>query len=836
MKRKNKKSCNRFDYGGIISQQISDLYKSKIGNGLPGTIEAGLTNNAFKEAKGLVDSAYNFNPVASNNDELLDIYNTYKGLNKVELASDITAKDSFRDLAKNILYETQVGGSTGGSIGGPIGGLIGTLVGVGTGIASAGIQADAMNSNVRMTNSYIDEQNRRQSAANANAANNLATRQKLGFEAGYFRDGGKFPKNPGPFDKDYYYLYQTVAPNMPKNYPDNFKDRVKAQRAIDNYNYDFQRDNNRRALENSKIYRFMDNIDNKYLNNLFIHPRYIHPKNLHPKDTKDIKYFMDNIELSDGGDINYFNNGGTHEQNPYGGIPQGIAPNGLKNVVEEGEVKWESPDGDYIFSNNQRLNKQDIVDNLLPNNLTNKTIAEAAKKVLKESDERPYDYISNNGKEHYLGILRDINEAKRPENSEVNSFKKGGVPDVLNKKQKAMPLGPQYKEIRPSALSIDGENAYKFVGSEAGGIGGYSGIRGKDYDFQHPENIKRTDGQIINGTKSIVDSASLTASTVARSNSSQRNKNVAGNNNTQPTNKENEPANNDRSSIDPKIIAKMDAMLGLPGKDWNGEFNKNKDKFADKAYSGIGKLSESAPTFTVTKSPYQYKGESPKQFGFDANKIGNVFGNISDVVSALAPAIAAAFDNPNYNFVNELRNSFKPVDTPYVSSANYMKYTPVDLDYILNQINRQSVANTRNIMDLSGGNRATAMAGLFGNDLNTQTARGNAMLQADLQNMQNYQNVQKHNTGINEFDINQYTTNARFNAQGLAQARQAAAMLGQQEFDAWKDREYANFSQALNNLQGIKKDRWTNDQIQMLVNSGAIAWDPRTGQYIIKNS
>lgn len=44
-------------------------------------------------------------------------------------------------------------------------------------------------------------------------------------------------------------------------------------------------------------------------------------------------------------------NGGTHEENPYGGVPMGIGANGNMNTVEEGEVKF----GDYIFSNRLSL-------------------------------------------------------------------------------------------------------------------------------------------------------------------------------------------------------------------------------------------------------------------------------------------------------------------------------------------------------------------------------------------------------------------------------------------------------------------------------------------------
>ena len=49
--------------------------------------------------------------------------------------------------------------------------------------------------------------------------------------------------------------------------------------------------------------------------------------------------------------VTLFENGGSHEQNPIGGIPQGVGANGKTNLVEEGETKW----NDYIFSNSFSL-------------------------------------------------------------------------------------------------------------------------------------------------------------------------------------------------------------------------------------------------------------------------------------------------------------------------------------------------------------------------------------------------------------------------------------------------------------------------------------------------
>ena len=55
------------------------------------------------------------------------------------------------------------------------------------------------------------------------------------------------------------------------------------------------------------------------------------------------------VEGASGADelVTLFEGGGTHEENPLGGIPQGMGANGKPNLVEEGETKW----NDYIFSN-----------------------------------------------------------------------------------------------------------------------------------------------------------------------------------------------------------------------------------------------------------------------------------------------------------------------------------------------------------------------------------------------------------------------------------------------------------------------------------------------------
>lgn len=58
----------------------------------------------------------------------------------------------------------------------------------------------------------------------------------------------------------------------------------------------------------------------------------------------------------DSSDLNTFNEGGTHEANPYGGIPFGMGSNGKMNTVEEGEVSVDiDRDTKYIFSNRLKI-------------------------------------------------------------------------------------------------------------------------------------------------------------------------------------------------------------------------------------------------------------------------------------------------------------------------------------------------------------------------------------------------------------------------------------------------------------------------------------------------
>lgn len=104
--------------------------------------------------------------------------------------------------------------------------------------------------------------------------------------------------------------------------------------------------------------------------------------------------------------VNIFK-GPSHTDNPLDGIPQGIAPDGLPNLVEGDEVKW----NDYIFSAKLKARGGYLKDNLLPERYEGKTFAYIAQQLQKESEDRPLNHVSNNTKDTMLGRLMTAQES-----------------------------------------------------------------------------------------------------------------------------------------------------------------------------------------------------------------------------------------------------------------------------------------------------------------------------------------------------------------------------------------------------------------------------------------
>lgn len=104
--------------------------------------------------------------------------------------------------------------------------------------------------------------------------------------------------------------------------------------------------------------------------------------------------------------LNEFNEGGTHEENEFGGIPQGQSQDGSLNTVEEGETRM----GDFIFSNRMKLSLADTEEFYLPKDIADLTFAEASKKLNEALENSPFDIILRKTIEIQLDSLSYANE------------------------------------------------------------------------------------------------------------------------------------------------------------------------------------------------------------------------------------------------------------------------------------------------------------------------------------------------------------------------------------------------------------------------------------------
>lgn len=89
--------------------------------------------------------------------------------------------------------------------------------------------------------------------------------------------------------------------------------------------------------------------------------------------------------------VTEFNAGGSHEENPYGGVPQGIAPDGAPNLVEQGEVKLSDiigQDNQYVLSNRIMVDAEHARQFNIPDSVVGMTYAAAFKKLYQPLKER----------------------------------------------------------------------------------------------------------------------------------------------------------------------------------------------------------------------------------------------------------------------------------------------------------------------------------------------------------------------------------------------------------------------------------------------------------------
>lgn len=125
-----------------------------------------------------------------------------------------------------------------------------------------------------------------------------------------------------------------------------------------------------------------------------------------------------------------------------------------------------------------------------------------------------------------------------------------------------------------------------------------------------------------------------------------------------------------------------------------------------------------------------------------------------------APILGSAFSvaqnllsKPDYSGPNAVLEAAERAGTydkvRYTPVGEYLTYNPLDRLFYANQLGAQAGATRRNILNTSGGNRGTAMAGLLASDFNAQTQLGKLYRQAEEYNMAQREKVATFNRATN---------------------------------------------------------------------------------------
>lgn len=149
--------------------------------------------------------------------------------------------------------------------------------------------------------------------------------------------------------------------------------------------------------------------------------------------------------------------------------------------------------------------------------------------------------------------------------------------------------------------------------------------------------------------------------------------------------------------------------------------------------------------------------------------------------------------------------------------GNYLTYRPLDRNYYINKLNAQAGATRRAIVNQSGGNRATAIAGLLAADYNALGRMGDLARQAEEYNMAQRERVEAFNRGTNQFNSEMALKAAiarQRNDELRLKARTTQAQLRDQADARASAGRAANLTNLFDSLGEIGREEFSRNMIQ----------------------
>ena len=541
---------------------------------------------------------------------------------------------------------------------------------------------------------------------------------------------------------------------------------------------------------------------------------------------------------TNGGDFStglmFIDEGGTHESNPYEGVPMGVAPDGKPNLVEEGEAIY----NDYVFSNRLTVPKA-IKNKYKLRGTKDLTFADAVKQISKSATERPNDPISQETLHEIMSDLAQTQEGIREEAHEGNRFDTGGFTYKPYKYVAGYNGGwfdsdgnytKDYLDKVNSMTIADINNAfneqYKFYNNNAN--------KGTD-------RWKAIDAFYAANPQYKVSSTNLTDAALP----SIRKLATDGNpgfmhqffNDATPIKRANRYFLRGTDAKGNPIVTPMKTTP------WEG-LNEKGQSFAEAfpTYSLKGKQERPIENGTIYTDYYYDENKPAESTPPTKEDIPSLDLGRSNESLRYAPAVglgmAALSDalgitnKPDYTEAAQIEaatrgGSYMPVSWNPI--GNKLTYRPFDRDYYINKLNAEAGATRRALANQSGGNSGRAIAGILAADYNAQDKLGDLFRKSEEYNLGQRQKVEDFNRATNQLNAQGMLQADMANQQAAANARDynlrgvlASAEMRQKARMAAEAARSANLSGFLQSLGDIGYENKAMNMIRRLAEAGYV--------------
>lgn len=805
-----------------------------IGSGITSIAQAGMNNAQIADTSSIQDQIKAQNNMvvgASDNDSLLSEWSSLSMLKDNYSWKDVRG-GSNANRAMNTIGGAVQGAATGATVGGPLGAIVGGVIGLGSAIGGWITGNRKAKRAARRLNKQASAANQRALTSFENRASDIDTQNDLTMASNYFDYGGP--------------IFSTGAIGYDL-----------ASRDLNNKQMKALGDMRLTSLPNS--FNAMPDVNT--INTFKDGGIFIKPENrgkftaLKERTGKSSTWYKEHgtpaqkkmatfalnaakWKHADGGELHthggdftngltYIDNGGSHEANPFEGVQMGIDPQGVPNLVEEGEVIF----NDYVFSNRLKVPKAIRQKYKLRDNIT---FAEAAKKLSKESEDRPNDPISKRGLESFMGALANGQEEVRikNENRQMNRYAKGGrlgnlfdgtgnKSNRLNPYSNFVPLTddsfytPEYMNFwnwyNTNQDTPKGQTWLKRINSgEFGPIGGNTFA---------PQDIIRLSHDYKKGP---VHNAFVAAA--------------------KQYNIEN-PKEGPYTPYTKRWIREKGAdgewrTQQITDAEWNSAP-------AGRTYLMRNPNLKEGNTVTSDRGDKDIyydviPEELPEELTGDVTEVKGIRQNPLRYVPLIGSGTAVLNDifggnDPDYSnadmFASAISSANRPIGTRPI--GEYLAYKPLDRMFYINQLNKDTAAGRRAIQDTSGGNRAAALAGILAADYNYGENLGKLARQAEEYNQALKERVAGFNRQTNMFNSEQGTKVDMFNSELLGKQASLYGQLAdmrQRILEGNRAEKSANLTNFIQGLGDLGREFTDRDTLRWLADIGALPYNTR-GQY-----